>query len=72
MMKTGTQTMTFEEAVTIMKQFSPSGTNLLDGLTNVKGILNDIDKGLLNEYSLSSEDKTAFRVVCREMSKLFV
>lgn len=71
-MKTGTQTMTFEQAVEIMKQFSPSGTNLLDGLENVDEMIRDINKGYLEEECLTDEEKFAFRLVCREMRKLFV
>lgn len=64
--------MTFEQAVEIMKQFSPSGTNLLDGLENVDEMIKDINKGYLEEDCLTGEERFAFRVVCREMRKLFV
>ena len=69
-MKTG-DTMTFDEAVTIMKQFSPSGNNLLDGLENVDEMMRDINKGLLEEDCLTAHEKFAFRLVVREMRKLF-
>ena len=72
MMKTGTQTMTFEQAVEIMKQFSPSGTNLLDGLENVDEMINDINKGYLEEDVLTGEERFAFRLVIRKMRPLFV
>jgi len=63
--------MTFQEAVEIMKQFSPSGNNLLDGLENVDEMLHDINKGYLEDDCLTYEEKFAFRLVVRKMRPLF-
>ena len=58
--------MTFDQAVELMKTHSINGRNLLDGLQVVKELWR------IDEDELTDKDKLAFRIVCREMSKLFV
>lgn len=57
--------MTFDEAVAIMKTFSINGRSLIDGCEVVK------EKMRIEYDDLTDEDRLAFRIVCREMSKLF-
>lgn len=57
--------MTFDEAVAHMKTFSINGRHLLDGLEVVK------EKMRVEYDELTDQDRLAFRIVCREMSKLF-
>ncbi len=57
--------MTFEEAVDLMKTFSINGRSLIDGLEVVK------EKMRVEYDDLTDNDRLAFRIVCREMSKLF-
>lgn len=58
--------MTYEEAVSICKQFSPDGT-LIRGLQNLDGIMRDILCGMELDSALTEEEKTAFRMVLREL-----
>lgn len=58
--------MTFDEAVALMKTHSINGRSLLDGLEVVKETMR------VNYDELTDQDRLAFRIVCREMSKLFV
>jgi len=58
--------MTFDEAVALMKTHSINGRSLIDGLEVVKETMR------VNYDELTDRDRLAFRIVCREMSKLFV
>lgn len=58
--------MTFEKAVEIMKTHSINGRSLIDGLEVVK------EKMRIDDDELTDDDRHAFRLVCREMRKLFV
>lgn len=58
--------MTFDEAVALMKTHSINGRSLIDGLEVVKETMR------VNYDDLTDQDRLAFRIVCREMSKLFV
>jgi len=58
--------MTFDEAVALMKTHSINGRSLIDGLEVVKETMR------VNYDELTDQDRLAFRIVCREMSKLFV
>ena len=62
----GANSMTFEEAVEIMKSHSINGRSLLDGLEVVKELLRT------DEDELSDKDKHAFRLVINKMRPLFV
>jgi hypothetical protein len=59
--------MTFDEAVALMKTHSINGRSLLDGLEKVKETMR-----VGEPEELTDQDRLAFRIVCREMSKLFV
>lgn len=58
--------MTFDEAVAMMKSRSINGRSLLDGLEEVKYLMRT------DEDAVSERERYAFRLVCREMRKLFV
>lgn len=58
--------MKFDEAVALMKTHSINGRSLIDGLEVVK------EKMRIDDDELTDDDRYAFRLVCREMSKLFV
>jgi hypothetical protein len=58
--------MTFDEAVALMKTHSINGRSLIDGLEVVKETMR------VNYDELTDQDRLAFRIVVREMSKLFV
>ena len=61
----------FAEAVEIMKGMDPYGKNrLLEGCEYVKELISGYE--CWEEAPISFREMTAFRVVCREMSKLFV
>lgn len=62
----GANSMTFEEAVEIMKAHSINGRSLLDGLETVKELLRT------DEDELTDKDKRAFRLVINTMRPLFV
>lgn len=62
----GANSMTFEEAVEIMKSHSINGKSLLDGLEVVKELLRT------DEDELTDNDKRAFRLVINTMRPLFV
>lgn len=57
--------MTFEEAVAIVKEYSPTGL-LLDGLEQIEADMDDEDHGWLTQRHIA-----AIRLVCREMRPLF-
>lgn len=59
------ESMTFDEAVAIMKTFSINGRSLIDGCEVVK------EKMRIDYDNLTDDDRLAFRIVCREMPKLF-
>ena len=60
----------FSEACDIMKAMDPSGKGrLLDGCEFVKELISGYE--CWEEAPISFKEMTAFRVVCREMSKLF-
>jgi|Laugresu1bdmlbdd_1035124.scaffolds.fasta_scaffold00256_17 hypothetical protein len=61
----GANSMTFEEAVEIMKSHSINGRSLLDGLEVVKELLRT------DEDELTDKDKRAFRLVINKMRPLF-
>jgi hypothetical protein len=63
--------MTFSEAADLMKSFSSDGKNLLDGMEHVDMIMRDIARGDEWEDALTDIEKRAFRIVCREMRKMF-
>lgn len=57
--------MTFEEAVEVVKEYSPTGL-LLDGLEQIEADMDDEDHGWLTQRQI-----VAFRTVVREMRPLF-
>jgi hypothetical protein len=59
--------MTFDEAVALMKTHSINGRSLIDGLEVVKETMR-----VGEPEELTDQDRLAFRIVVREMSKLFV
>jgi hypothetical protein len=63
--------MDFAQATEIMKGCDPTGKrSLLRGCEEVKATLNSYD--CWDEAPVSFQERQAFRIVCREMSKLFV
>ena len=57
--------MTFDEAVEVVKEYSPTGL-LLDGLEQIEADMDDEDHGWLTQRHIA-----AFRLVVREMRPLF-
>lgn len=57
--------MSFDEAVEIVKEYSPTGL-LLDGLEQIEADMDDEDHGWLTQRQI-----VAFRTVVREMRPLF-
>lgn len=63
--------MTFEEATNIMKNCDPYGQrSVLKGCEHIKEMIAGHEDWHTAEVTL--EEITAFRIVCREMRKLFV
>lgn len=64
--------MTFEEAVEVVKEYAVgyegAGLGLLDGLQFMRDELSRED----DDIWLTQRQIAAYRIVCREMSKLFV
>lgn len=57
--------MTFEQAVEVVKEYSPTGL-LLDGLEQIQFDMDDEDHGWLTQRHIA-----AYRMVVREMRPLF-
>lgn len=58
--------MTFEEAVEVVKEYSPTGL-LLDGMEQIQLDMDDEDHGWLTQRQIA-----AYRIVCHNMRALFV
>lgn len=66
----GANSMTFDEAVEIVKSYSATG-NLLDGLEGIQQELSEVDDFGYYRW-VSDREVAAYRMVCREMRPLFV
>ena len=60
--------MTFNEALEVIRHISRDNT-VLDGLQYVRNVL---EGNVDDEFGLNEQEFAAYRIVCREMSKLFV
>lgn len=61
--------MTFEEACEIVKAYGGTGS-LLNGLEGIQQEMLDTPDGE-EPFWLTTRQKAAYRIVCREMCKLF-
>lgn len=59
--------MTFNEALEVIRHISRDNT-VLDGLQYVRDVL---EGNVDDEFGLNDEEFAAYRIVCREMRKLF-
>jgi hypothetical protein len=65
-MMTTEKTMTFEEAVEVVKEYTGCGNLLLDGLEQIQEEMQEEDDFLPQRV------KAAFRFICAQMRPLFV